>query len=124
LAMAGLEHDVVAGRVLLPRWLYLVKDADDRPDALLLPELARRLTVGCREYFRDQVQIDSVVTAASDTSLLLQLADLFSGSVARLYNKADDIANQKDAFAAFFQKLAGFEFVGRHLESHPAVAHR
>ena len=111
LAMSGLEHEVTAGRVLLPRWLYIVKDADDGPDALLLPELARRLTARCREYFKDSVQVDSVVTSASDESLLLQLADLFSGSVARIFNKAGDALNQKDEFAAFFQTVAGFDFL-------------
>jgi hypothetical protein len=112
LAMSGIEHEVTAGRVLLPRWLYIVKDADDGPDALLLPELERRLTAGCREYFNDKVQVDSVVTAASDYSLLLQLADLFSGSVARIFNKTGDTVNQKDEFAAFFQTVAGFDFLG------------
>jgi len=113
LTMSGMDHEVSAGRVVLPRWLYLVKDADDGTDALHLPELQRRLTERCREYFRDKVQVDSIVTAVSDDSLLLQLADLFSGSVARMYNKAGDNMNQKDEFAAFFQTVAGFEFVGK-----------
>jgi hypothetical protein len=47
LAMSGMEHEVTAGRVLLPRWLYLVKDADDGPDALLLPELERPMSHCC-----------------------------------------------------------------------------
>ncbi len=112
LAMSGMEHEVAVGRVLLPRWLYIVKDADDGPDVLLLPELERRLTTGCREYFKDKVQVDSAVTAASDHSLLLQLADLFSGSVARRFNKkTGDSVNQKDEFAAFFETVAGFDFV-------------
>jgi hypothetical protein len=114
LAMTGMEHEVAAGRVLLPRWFHIVKDADDGPDALLLPELERRLKVGCREYFRDSVQVDSVVTATSDGSPLLQLADLFSGSVARTFNKTDDAMNQKDDLAEFFQTVAGFDFAGEN----------
>jgi len=66
LAMSGMEHEVQAGRVLLPRWLSVVKDADDGPDALLLPELERRLTAGCRQYFQDSVRVDSIVTGPSD----------------------------------------------------------
>jgi len=112
LAMSGMEHEVTAGRVLLPRWLYIVKDADDGSDALFLPELERRLTAGCRENFKDSVQVDSLVTAVSDESLLLQLADLFSGSVARIFNKTGNSMNQKDEFAAFFQTIAGFDFLG------------
>jgi len=112
LAMSGMDHEITAGRVVLPRWLYLVKDADDGTDVLRLPELQRRLTERCREYFKDQVQVDSIITATSDSSLLLQLADLFSGSVGRMYNKVGEAMNQKDEFANFFQKLAGFEFIG------------
>ncbi len=110
LAMTGVEHEIAAGRVLLPRWLSLVKDADDGPDAVMLPELQRRLTTSCREYFKGTVQVDSVITAKSHESPLMQLADLFSGSVARIVNKEGDGVNHKDQFAAFFETVAGFYF--------------
>ncbi len=110
LAMVGIEHEIAVGRVLLPRWLSIVKDADDGPDALLLSELQRRLTVSCRDYFKDTVRVDSVLTARSDESPLMQLADLFSGSVARIMNKTGEAANQKDEFAAFFETVSGRGF--------------
>lgn len=113
LVMTGMEHELQAGRVVLPRWLHIVKDADDGPDALLLPDLERRLKTGSREYFRDTVEVESVTTGISDESPLLQLADLFSGSAARVFNKADDTANQKDAFADFFRGIAGFDFLSQ-----------
>lgn len=111
LAMRGIEHEVMRGRVTLPRILALVKDADDGPDALKLPELERRLTVGTRDYFAGHVTVDSVETAKSDQSPFLQLADLFSGSVARVLNKTEPGTNQKDDFAAFFERVAGFPFL-------------
>jgi hypothetical protein len=114
LAMSGMEHEVAAGRVLLPRWLSFVKDADDGPDALRLPDFERRLTARCREYFRDAVRVDSIMTANSNESPLLQLADLFSGSVSRVVNKAGESTNHKDEFAGFFQALAGFDFTTEH----------
>jgi hypothetical protein len=44
-------------------------------------------------------------------SELLQLADLFSDSVARIANKASNgSTHPKDRFAAFFEKVAGFPF--------------
>ncbi len=109
LAMTGVEHEVGVGRVVLPRSLAIVKDADDGPDALRLPELTRQLTASCRQYFKDTVQVDSVMTAKSHDSPLLQLADLFSGSVARIVNKEGEVQNPKDDFAEFFEAVAGFD---------------
>jgi hypothetical protein len=111
LAMTGVEHEVKVGRVTLPRGLHIVKDADAAPDALLLPDLERRLKVGCREYFNDNVRVESVMTGLSHESPLLQLADLFAGSVARKFNKDGETANAKDQFADFFETLAGFDFI-------------
>jgi hypothetical protein len=54
--------------------------------------------------------IDSVVPVASEDSVLVQLADLFAGSVARVLNKRGEESNQKDEFATFFEKVAGFSF--------------
>ena len=64
---------------MLPRVLSLVKDADDGPDALLIPELERRLATTCQEYFGGRVRVDSVETGKSNQSVFLQLADLFFG---------------------------------------------
>ncbi len=111
LAVSGLEHEIGRRRVVLPRWLHLVKDEDAGPDALHLPEVERRLKVACQEYFRDSVRVDSVMTGRSDGSPLLQLADLFAGSVARRFNKEGETTNAKDEFAAFFETVAGFDFV-------------
>lgn len=111
LVMSGLEHEIAARRLVLPRQLHIVKDTDAGPVALQLPELARRLTVACREYFKDSVRLDSLDTGLSHESPLLQLADLFTGSVARKFNKKGDTANAKDEFADFFETLAGFDFV-------------
>lgn len=110
LAMTGMKHEIDAGRLVLPRWLHIVKDQDAGPDAILLPDVERRLKVGCKGYFKDSVEVESVTSGVSTDSPLLQLADLFAGSVGRIFNKTDEVSNQKDAFAAFFQGLAGFDF--------------
>ena len=110
LVMSGIEHEVGVGRVTLPRWLALVKDEGAGTDALAVPELERQLKAACKGFFGEQVVIDSVVSVESEDSVLVQLADLFAGSVARVLNKTDGETNQKDEFAAFFEKVAGFSF--------------
>jgi hypothetical protein len=110
LVMAGIEHEVKVGRVTLPRWIALVKDEGVGTDALAVPELERQLKASCKDYFGGNVVIDSVVPVASEDSVLVQLADLFAGSVARVLNKKGGESNQKDEFATFFEKVAGFSF--------------
>jgi hypothetical protein len=125
LAMTGMDHEIKAGRVALPRGLHLVKDASAEPDALHLPELERHLKVACHEYFADQVRVEPIMTGLSHESPLLQLADLFAGSVARKFNKEGEVKNAKDRFADFFETLAGFDFVaGGGGESDFVYVHR
>jgi len=125
LAMTGVEHEIRVKRVELPRVLHIVKDADAGPDALGLPDLERRLKTACREHFKGRIQVEAVVAEPSHSSLLLQLADLFAGSVARKFNKDGDSMNAKDEFADFFESLAGFDFVkGGEAESDFVYVHR
>ncbi len=109
LIMHGVEHEERSGRVTLPRIVSLVKDAATS-DALELPELRRKLIADCRDYWGDKVAIDSVEAADSKKSEPLQVADLFTGSVARVFNSGSAGTNRKDEFAAFFQGLAGLSF--------------
>ena len=111
LAMTGIEHEVKAGRVALPRGFHLVKDASAEPDALLLPEVERRLRERCAASFDGAVQVEPIMTGLSHESSLLQLADLFAGSVARKFNQHGEAQNAKAAFADFFESLSGFDFV-------------
>lgn len=107
--MTGVQHELERGRVTLPRAVAIVKDEADA-DVLELPELERRLATSCREHFGDGVEIDGVTPLKSHDSPFLQLADLFAGSVSRVFNKAGDSENQKDDFAAEFERVAGFSF--------------
>jgi hypothetical protein len=68
------------------------------------------LKAGCKDYFKDKVEVESVTSGVSADSPLLQLADLFAGSVGRICNKSDEVLNQKDEFSTFFQGLGGFDF--------------
>jgi hypothetical protein len=108
LVMAGVEHEVGTGRVTLPRAIGLVKDGASS-DPLWLPELKRRLSADCRAYFGVGVSVDDVAAGDSARSELLQLADLFVGSIARALN-GGETRTVKDEFVEFFQKMAGFPF--------------
>jgi hypothetical protein len=107
LVMSGLEHEVSTGRVELPRWLSIVKDAEAGADVLAVPELERRLTASCADYFKADVRVENITPIESHTSNLLQLSDLFAGSIARVMNEPGSGAHAKDRFAAFFETFAG-----------------
>jgi Protein of unknown function (DUF3800) len=67
--------------------------------------------VACHEYFKDSVRLDSLIMGLSHESPLLQIADLYAGSVARKFNKEGETGNAKDEVADVFEILAGFDFV-------------
>lgn len=58
----------------------------------------------------DGTALDIDAHHKSHESQLMQLADLFSGSVGRVLNREGDGMNHKDQFAAFFETVAGFDF--------------
>ncbi len=114
LIVQGLEHEFKSKRVQPPRVVSLTKDQDDGTDKLHLAALKQKLKGECVKYFRDEVTINAVETQDSKTSVFLQLADLFAGSVSRILNKETQSAeNHKDEFAVQMLQILG---VSRNLD--------
>jgi hypothetical protein len=99
--MRGIQFETSRNRVGLPRIVFLTKDEDPSSDALWCAETERKLAADCRRVF-EGVEIASMSTLDSRQHEPLQLADLFSGSVSRVLNRASTgTRNQKDEFAEY-----------------------
>jgi len=110
LIVQGLEHEICSGRVQLPRLISLTKDQDGGADKLRLSELKQKLKTECVAYFKDSVIVNAVEAQDSKTSIFLQLADLFTGSVSRTVNKEKTAGeNHKDTFANEMLRLLGVD---------------
>jgi hypothetical protein len=104
LTVLGVEHEDETGRAKLPRSLNLTKDAEEAGrDGLLLLELDDQLKQAAASRFHDQFSIDRLSAGDSASHNLLQIADLYAGSLNRVLEHGGSASNSaKDGFAAYF----------------------
>jgi len=102
----GIEHENGTGRALLPRTVQLWKGLEeDSRDQLFLAELKDRLSQAAVTVFEGMLRIDDFFALSSHSQILIQLADLFAGSLNRVLNNRG--AGPKDDFAHFFLEAVG-----------------
>ncbi len=100
LVVKGLQHEADSGRIAWPRNVNIFKDQDEGADKLHLSQLGERLRVDCPKVFDNQAQIREVNTMDSSKHILMQVADIFTGSVNRIVNRpVDGERNHKDEVA-------------------------
>ena len=59
--------------------------------------------------FNDELEVDQLEALDSKGLVLIQLADLFTGSVNRVLNGTGDGTNHKDEFAKYFLNAFGMK---------------
>jgi hypothetical protein len=87
LVCEGIAHDAESGRAALPRFLNVWKDReDDGNDALLLADIRDRMSNAAASRFSGQLEIGELKSVASDGNQMIQICDLFIGSINRCMN--------------------------------------
>ena len=108
LLVRGLEHEHSTGRAPLPRGISVCKDAEELgQDKLFAAELAARMNQAAATQFDGNLYVEDFSAEQSSTSLLLQLADLFTSSAGRQLNATGDRRQPKDRFADYFLSKLG-----------------
>jgi hypothetical protein len=102
LLLQGIKHEHESGRAPLPRTLQVWVDAEETTlDKLLVENLKDRLSQSAQTHFDKKLILDQVYTVDSKKNLLLQIADMFTGSVNRVLNRAGATYNHKDELAEY-----------------------
>ena len=111
LIVDGIRHEVGSGRLALPRNIVVHKDEDEGADKLHLLSLRDRLSVECPKQFDNMADIRAVNALKSSSNVLMQLADVFTGSVSRLLNRPSNAPrNHKDEIAEGVASLLRLEW--------------
>jgi hypothetical protein len=99
LLLRSVEHEHGQGRATLPRTLIVTKD-EDAPgrDKLMLAEIADQLRTASSAQLAGRLEVGAFETVKSELHPIVQIADLFAGSLNRVLNVADNAA-AKDRFA-------------------------
>ena len=108
LLLRGAEHENQTGRAPLPRTIQLWKDHDDEGrDTLLLAKLKQSLAQAGKLQYDGKLTADEFVAVKSDELVLIQIADLFAGSLNRVLNAPGERRGKKDEFADYFLASVG-----------------
>ncbi len=87
LLMRGIEHENSSGRAPLPRNLQVWKDEEETGyDKLLVAELLDRVKVAAATQFDGKLAVDLIRATKSKGNDLIQIADVFTGSINRVVN--------------------------------------
>jgi hypothetical protein len=116
----GIEHDLSAGRVTYPRGIALWKDQDEGWDGLHVQRLSDDLRVALTRRYGTDVEFREVLPVKSELSFLIQLSDLFMGSLNRTLERAqrqDDQPHFKDEMAEYILNALNVSFSGGRFDS-------
>lgn len=102
----GIEHEIQTNRAPLPRNISFMKDAENEgPDKLMLAEIKEKIETLSSTKYNKELLTSDFRAPDSQSSIYLQIADLFTSSVNRLKNSPAD--GPKDSFAEAFLKSFG-----------------
>lgn len=94
----GAEHEISSNRIDLPRVIELSVDEEQSLDSFILSEMKQRINESFQRTYEGKLVLDSVQTASSRKSPLVQLADIVAGAVNRRLNPQAE-RNYKDEMA-------------------------
>lgn len=113
----GVREENATGRAILPRSLQFRKDAEEvSKDELLMMEIKLQLENASSSIFKGRLYVDVIEVEDSKRSPLMQLADLFTGSISRVLNREGDGTGPKDVFAKEFLNAFGMQASDKTLE--------
>lgn len=103
LLQRSIEFDVERGRLTPGKQIYVFKDSDGIDDALAVESLRQQVRADLRNYMHGSYPLADLQSLDSSASDLIQVADLFTGAVARAWRRQSDpgtepLSKPKDAF--------------------------
>ena len=108
LLLHGVEHEAASGRAPLPRGVQLWKDEEEKGrDKLLLAAVKDRINVAGKALHSGQLTADEFRSVPSKGQALVQIADLFAGSLNRTLNATGERRSAKDDFARYLLERVG-----------------
>lgn len=106
LILSGIQHEIVTGRVSLPRDLYLTIDEEDGIDDITLSDLKLKTQSQINSTHDGKIRVQNMDKADSKHSYFVQIADLVSGAINRKLNPTDG-RNHKDELSEYIiEKLS------------------
>ena len=124
LLVRGVEHENDTRRAMLPRAVEIWKDREESgSDRLFLADLGERLRIASRSRFDGKLQVDELEAVDSKREHpLMQIADLFVGSLNRILNSRGGQDRPKDMLARHFLSLLGLPNGPQDRESEGGLA--
>lgn len=121
LLVRGAIHEVLSGRMNLPREMEVVLDEEQSLDPFVLDELSRTVLGRYEQSLEGGLMVASIKAVSSRSSVFVQLADVVAGAVNRRLNH-DGPRNHKDDMADLVVEMLGLDFAEGGVDGIDAAA--
>lgn len=115
----GVEHEIATGRIALPKQISYIKDREGDESAFVIEQLSQKIIDVFKNKYDNNLTLNSFLPMDSKIERFIQIADLFSGSLNRVFNhqKTSSSRNAKDEFAEFLIELINLQTIKLDAES-------
>jgi 3'-phosphoadenosine 5'-phosphosulfate sulfotransferase len=109
----GVEHEISTGRIAFPKQISYIKDREGDESAFVIEQLSQKIIDVFKNQYDSNLKLNSFLPIDSQLERFIQIADLFSGSINRVFNhqKANTPRNAKDEFAEFLIELINLQTI-------------
>lgn len=124
LVIQGAKHEIESKRITLPREVLVYKDEDGPMDKLMLTKLEQDYETGFRDYYEGNLNLQLLASVNSEQNPLMQITDLFIGSIARKLNHSGESYNQKDELSNYILEALNLSKEDQNSYTHDNVFFR
>jgi len=125
LARLGVEHELNVNRFTLPRQINYTKELEEGESSLRLKQIEQMISDGFKSEYNDQLILNFFHSLEAKLSRLIQIADLFTASLNRIYNiqrKNRDLSkNAKDEFAEHLINSIGLTEINNDISQYNSL---
>lgn len=103
----GINHEVETGRISFPKQISYIKDKEGNESRFHIEQISQKISDSLKANYEDNLKLNSYVPMESELERFLQVADLFSASINRIYNyqPKNPNRNAKDILAEYILQL-------------------
>ncbi|KLV23066.1 hypothetical protein ABW02_20275 [Niallia circulans] len=115
----GVEHEILRGRIAFPKQVSYIKDREGDESSFVIQQLSQKIIDSFNSHYGGKLTLNSFLPIDSKLERFIQIADLFAGSINRVYNHQKDNAprNAKDEFAEFVLEMINLNTIKLDAES-------
>jgi hypothetical protein len=119
----GINHEIQTGRIAYPKQISYVKDLEGNESRFHIEQMSQKIIDSLRTNYESNIRLNSLVPLDSRIERFLQVADLFTASINRVYNYQPKNTNRnaKDDLAKYILELVNLQVIKFDAENYQNI---